>query len=150
MSLDDDIRQAIANNLTAEIGTRLNERLTQADADAERIGKLEKQNKEYEMKHSRWEIHQSVVTALDEREDEVFKREHEMEIQEAKMEIRQEWARTAHEDSMKVLEIVFKGPAQRLAFDLQGGLSGLMTANGMSLSPYANLNGKIETDGESG
>ena len=150
MSLDDDIRQAIETNLTAEVGTRLKERLDQADTDATRIGILEKKAKEYELKHSRWDIHHAAEVALDEREDEIFKREHAMELREAKLEILEAWAGSTRDYMMKVLETVFKGPGQRLAFDLQGGLQGLINASGMSLSPYANLSGKVETDGDSG
>jgi hypothetical protein len=66
------------------------------------------------------------------------------------MEVQEKNATASRDDMMKVMEIVFKGPAQRLAFELAGGLSGLMNASGMSQSPYVNLNGKVETDGDSG
>ncbi len=145
MSLDDDLRQAIANNLTAEVGTRLKERLDQADVDAGRIDQLEKQNKEYELKHSRWEIHRKEVDALDDREKLTTDRERQLDLREAVMDVQEKYATAARDDMMKVVECVFKGPAQRLAFDLQGGLSGLMNASGMSQSPYANLSGSIET-----
>lgn len=150
MSLDDDIRQAIESNLTAEISTRLKERLTQADTDAERIGKLERQNKEYELKHSRWDIHHSAEVALDEREDLAKDRERQLDLREAVMDVQEKYATAARDDMMKVIEHVFKGPGQHLAFDLQGGIQGLINASGMSQSPYANLSGKIETDGDSG
>jgi len=150
MSLDDDLRQAIANNLTAEIGTRLKERLDKADTDAlalEAAQEILKKNDEALAKHER---HVHSEAELKNREKTATDRERQLELKEAVMEVQEKYATASRDDLMKVMEIVFKGPAQRLAFDLQGGLSGLINASGMSQSPYANLSGKVETDGDSG
>ena len=150
MSLDDDLRQAIANNLTAEVGTRLKERLDKADTDAlalEAAQEILKKNDEALAKHER---HVHSEAELKNREEQITNRERQLELKEAVMEAHEKYATASRDDMMKVMEIVFKGPAQRLAFDLQGGLSGLINASGMSQSPYANLSGKVETDGDSG
>jgi len=150
MSLDDDIRQAIETNLTAEVGTRLKERLDKADADAtslEAAREVLKRNDEAIAKH---EKHARSEADLMERQAHVADRERELDLKEAVMVVQEKYATAARDDMMKVVECVFKGPAQRLAFDLQGGLSGLVNASGMSQSPFANLNGKIETDGDGG
>ena len=150
MSLDDDLRQAIANNLTAEIGTRLKERLDKADTDAlalEAAQEILKKNDEALAKHER---HVHSEAELKNRGEQTTNRERQLELKEAVMEAHEKYATASRDDMMKVMEIVFKGPAQRLAFDLQGGLSGLINASGMSQSPYANLSGKVETDGDSG
>lgn len=150
MSLDDDIRQAIESNLTAELGTRLKERLTQADEDAKALEdarEVLKRNDEALAKH---EQHTRSEDDIRERMEHVMDRERGLDLREAVMDVQEKYATAARDDMMKVMETVFKGPGSRLAFDLQGGLSGLVNASGMSQSPYANLNGKIETDGDSG
>ncbi len=150
MSLDDDIRQAIESNLTAEISTRLKERLTQADDDAKALEdarEVLKRNDEALAKH---EQHARSEADIKERMEHVIDRERGLDLREAVMDVQEKCATASRDDMMKVIEHVFKGPGQRLAFDLQGGLSGLVNASGMSQSPYANLSGKIETDGDSG
>jgi hypothetical protein len=150
MSLDDDIRQAIANNLTAEIGTRLKERLDKADADADAVDRMRDTMARMEEDIARHKEHVRSEADIRDREEIIGDRERQLDLKEAVMEAHEKNATASRDDMMKVMEIVFKGPAQRLAFDLQGGLSGLMNASGMSQSPYANLTGKIETDGDSG
>lgn len=150
MSLDDDLRQAIANNLTAEVGTRLKERLDQADADAEALEISRDTVNQLSKDIAKHNAHTRSEADIRDREEIIGDRERQLELKEAVMEAHEKNATASRDDMMKVMEIVFKGPAQRLAFDLQGGLSGLMNASGMSQSPYANLTGKIETDGDSG
>jgi hypothetical protein len=145
MSLDDDIRQAIEANLTAEIGTRLKERLDQADVETKENISLRALTKDLEKERHKWELHRDAQHELMETMKAVEGRERELDLREAKLEVEERYATAARDDMMKVIEHVFKGPASHLAFDLQGNLSGLINAQGMSQSPYANLTGKIET-----
>ena len=150
MSLDDDIRQAIEANLTAELGTRLKERLERADVDARSLEDAREILKQNDAALAKHEQHARSEADLKNREVQIADRERVLDLREAVSEVREQYSTMARDDLMKVMEVVFKGPAQRLAFDLQGGIQGLINASGMSQSPYANLNGKIETDGDSG
>lgn len=148
MSLDDDIRQAIEANLTAEVGTRLKERLDQADEDAEALEISQETVKSLGEDLGKHRAHERSEEDLKNRTGQVIDRERQLDLREAVMDVQEKYATASRDDMMKVMEIVFKGPAQRLAFDLQGGLSGLINASGMSQSPYANLSGKVETEGD--
>lgn len=150
MSLDDDLRQAIANNLTAEVGTRLNERLTQADADAVALKAAQGMNEELSKDLAKHREHERSEADLNDRGELILDRERQLDLREAVMDVQEKYAAASRDDMMKVMEIVFKGPASRLAFDLMGNMNGLMNAQGMSQSPYMNLSGKVETDGDSG
>jgi len=150
MSLDDDIRQAIESNLTAELGTRLKERLDKADADATSLEAAQEVLKENDKALAKHEQHARSEADITERMEHIIDRERGLDLREAVMDVQEKYATASRDDLMKVMEIVFKGPGSRLAFDLAGGLSGLVNASGMSQSPYLNASGKVETDGDSG
>jgi hypothetical protein len=150
MSLDDDIRQAIESNLTAELGTRLKERLDKADADADAVDRMRDTMARMDEDLAQHKEHARSEEDLKNREVQITDRERQFDLREAVLDVQEKYATAARDDMMKVMETVFKGPGSRLAFDLAGNLSGLINASGMSHSPYANLSGKVETDGDSG
>lgn len=117
MALEEDLQNAINNDLPNQIGSHLRERLEQANNDAtdlkgarSQIVDLQADNLSLASKLRHFENTEQLERELD-------ARQRDLEVREAVLKVREEIAMQGKQDMHNILMQVFKGPAVQAAFN---------------------------------
>jgi len=139
----EDIKNAIAKNLPAEIRVQLLEKLSECDR-IERINEgLINKNDRLQMDNQRLQARLKLEVDFNEKEKAFQKKEIDFSQKKAVLDEREKWSQKIYESNLELIRLVFKNPDLKYGVNFGGNVPTGKDQYGKAKTAYANMSGEI-------